>query len=161
MGPISMVGAGACGSPGYPPPAVTASGGAAVGGSAYSRIAVASSSVVSTSMMVTNVQSAVGDLLQGIDGELANNKMLRMLIALLILSALLQNSQSASDSADRALNDLGGGSKGTSWVGASSSSTAIHSEQSSSTWIAVEAFSAAGSADGGQQPAGGQIDVSV
>lgn len=160
MGPISAVNvnpttASFGASPATQPKADAAGGGSAAGG-----VQIASTSVISSSLSITNVHNAVGSLLQSIDADLANNKMLRMLIGLMILLAMLQNSQSQGGGAGKGLENPGSAGR-TQFLGVFSSSTTVQIQQSVSTSLAVEVTGAFGSSASQPESCGGQVDVSA
>ncbi len=154
MGPISAVNVNPTAASFEASPTTQPAGDAAGG------VQITSSSAVSSSLSITSVQNAVGSLLQGIDGDLANNKMLRMLIGLMILLALLQNSQSEGGGAGQGVGQPGAGSR-PQFLGVFSSSTTVHVQQSVSTSLTVEVSGAFDSSASQPESSGGQIDVSA
>ena len=160
MGPISAVNVNPTAASFQASPATRPAADAAGSGSAAGGVQIASASVVSSSLSITNVHNAVGSLLQSIDADLANNKMLRMLIGLMILLALLQNSQSKGEEAGQELGNPGSASR-TQFLGVFSSSTTVQIQQSVSTALAVEVTGAFGSSASQPESSGGQVDVSA
>lgn len=167
MGPISGVDAGMGGLAAYQPPAVAGTHGTPVSGldngsSIDGGISVTATSTASTSVTISTVQAAVAQTLQSLDEDLADNKLLQMVIALLIFLAILQHVHQQGESAGQGLNNLGQSSGGRSSCAIGyASSTTIETQHYVSTSVAVEAFGANGVPAGGLEQAGGQIDVSV
>jgi hypothetical protein len=160
MGPISAINDGLPRQPSSAA-AVEAPGADAVAtDSAAGGVQVALTTQVSTSVAITHVQAAVSQMLQSIDGDLAANKTLRMLIGLLILLTLLQNSTSQEESADKALNDLGRGGEAL-FAQALASSTTLEIQQSVSTKVVATASGTSDLSTSEPQPPGSQIDVSA
>lgn len=91
-------------------------------------------SIATTSMAVSRVNSSVAQMLQNIGGGIEDNKMLRMLIAALVLLALLEEAQAGGDNGTNLLSGLGEGQGSRSqYVGIFSSSTTVSIEQTSTT----------------------------
>lgn len=115
---------------------------------------------VSTTSAVTQIHSAVSQMLQSVGGGIENNKMLQMLIALMILLALLEQAEGQDKAAREALAELGtrrGGQQ--QFFSAYSSSTTISWEYTSTTFV----FGSEGAyvAEGGTPalPQGGEVDM--
>ena len=104
-------------------------------------IEAGASQTVSTSQSVTQVFSAVSEMLQSVGGGVENDKTLRMLIALLILLAMLENQNDAMKGASEALRTIGSGSgsRGAYFASYSSSVTTISIEQSYSSVVISDA----------------------
>jgi hypothetical protein len=86
---------------------------------------------VSQIAALSQVQSAVSQLVQAIGGGVQNDKMLQALIALLIVMALLENADGPSVSS--AQSPVAGLSSESTYVGIYSSSTTVTLEYSSLT----------------------------
>jgi hypothetical protein len=105
---------------------------------------------------LAQVLSGVAELLQDVGGDLKNDKMVQMLVALLILLALLHGT-SGEDTADRdALEALG--SRG--GAGRYTSTTIITLEQTTTTlsFYSAEQYSAGTGSDAGAS-VGGTMDL--
>ena len=114
-----------------------------------------------TTSAITQIHSAVSQLLQSVGGGVENDKMLRMLIALLILLALLDNSQPQAEGAQNALAQLGSRGNGQSqFLYAYTSSTTISFEYTTTTWVAgnLSSYDAGGSTEQ-LQPQGASVDI--
>jgi hypothetical protein len=110
---------------------------------------------------ITQIHSAVSQLLQSVGGGVENDKMLRMLIALLILLALLDNSQPQTEGAQNALAQLGSrGNSQSQFLYAYQSSTTISMEYTTTTWVAGN-LSSYGTGGGTEQlqPQGASVDI--
>ena len=158
MGPVVGVGMGADGR------ALTGAGRAtsvqdATNSGATSRIA--NPSAFATMPAAGNVFSQVGQMLESIGGGVQNDQLLRMMIALLILQALLENSSGGGDQATNPLDVLNNMQSG-SVAGLYASSTSIEIQQTMTTSISMESTSVAafGLGDASAQQ-GGTIDFSV
>ncbi len=117
------------------------------------------SSSFADAISALQINTAVGQLLQGIGGGAESNKTLQMLIALLILVTLLQGSQS-QDSAAGKLGDLAQGGIGRGgYVGMSMSSTTVTIEQTSVVYTGNPAQEL-GAADAGPDQ-GQELDVAA
>ena len=115
------------------------------------------------SMAISRVHSQVTELLQSVGGGLENDKMLQLLIATILLMALLQGSQSNSQSGADILRSLGGGRQDQSQtISLLSSSTSIAFQQTSISMVSVSGFEFGSSADaGGVSPVGHEFDASA
>jgi hypothetical protein len=163
MGPISPVSIGAAGAsagmataPSRPFDVPDTNAGRAIGKPAASGRA-ASSDAIAT------LCSALSDLLQGVGGAQENDRVLRMMIALIILLALLQSTQGTGAPEGNTLAPLGlGGSAQPQSVGVYSSSTTIMLEQTTTTISlqSMESYSLASDSDT-SGARGGQIDLSA
>lgn len=155
MGPISSVDIGSARSPynlGQIPddPSGAARGSAPAGG------------VPGNSSAIMNVGPAVSQLLQSIGGGAENDKTLRMLIVLMILLALLDNSQANDASTGNALNQLANSGSGRSqFFGIFSSSTTIEIHQTSTTIVGSTMDNVASVSSSEQPTQGGQVDLSA
>lgn len=119
-----------------------------------------SSQLVGDSTALTQIDTAVSQLVQSLGGSAEDEKILRMLIGLIILLALLKGSQDEAGSAQGALASLGGGNNNSQFVALSESSTTISIEQTTTTIVLGTADTYAAGSNGSQgQAGGGQIDV--
>jgi hypothetical protein len=111
----------------------------------------------STSAMMDFV-SEISKLLENLGGDIKNDNMLRMMIALVILMVLLQETQNQQQPASQSLGRGGGADQ---FMYFEMSSTTISIEQTSITAIGYTGADAYGS--GGQVPQdqGGQIDLAI
>ncbi len=110
---------------------------------------------------VSRVSGAVMQLLQGLGGGLENDKVLQMLIALLILLALMEDSQNVGGSGGDNLLNQGSRAGGPgSWFVMTASSTTISIEQTSIYLIGMPAAQAFDAIEPTPTP-GGQIDLSA
>ena len=125
-------------------------------------------SITSTTSRTTMVQEQVGALLESISPELAqNNQYLKLLIAALILNALLNGDESASQSGQgsmKALEDLAGGKNNSFYLAIETSTNTVQIQQMSSrldTAQAVQSISQyqANSGETGEAQSGGKMDV--
>lgn len=158
MGPISSVSLN---------PAVqnaSSLGAANIGGAAQTGATspTTAAGVLSGSQSITNVFAAVSTMMQSIGGGVENDRLMRMLIALMIILSLLQGQQEAqSQSGGNELAQLGGGANGrSSYIGIFSSSTTIIFQQTT-TQVSLSSYEQ--SAVGKQVPTapGSQVDLSA
>ena len=163
MGPISAVNVGSTG------------GAAGLGSTAstieptqaYSSTGTAgltSSGALGASQAAMRVPSAVAQLLQSIGGGIENDKLLKLLIAALILLALLEQQQEDLASAGKALAQLGARSGDQSqFIGIFSSSTTISIQQTTTTvMFGTGASDALNTDDRGAFPeSGGQLNLAI
>jgi hypothetical protein len=160
MGPISPVNLGSLtgASPLQPTPAASA-GTASTGAGGTGAV---SSDMSSNAMTLMNVMTGVSQLLEDVGGDLKNDKLLRMMIALLILVTLLNESQDQSGSRSQGLGQPGSGSGGGQPVFEMvSSSTTIAIQQTSITTMVYTAEDTVGSAGENPYTPGGLIDLSI
>ena len=111
----------------------------------------------STSAMMDFV-SEISKLMENLGGDIKNDNMLRMMIALVILMVLLQETQNQEQPAAQSLSRGGGADQ---FMYFEMSSTTISIEQTSITAIGYTGADAYGS--GGQVPQeeGGRIDLAI
>lgn len=161
MGPISPVNVGPGSLSGSPALGASRSAGTAAVDAGPGGVGTTSPSPTSDALAVTRVYSAVSELLQSIGGGLEDDKTLRMLIALIILLALLENFQESAVSSRNALASLGAGRMGRPiWVGGYYSSTTITIQQTTTTMFLQTAEGYAPATNGETvESTGGQLDV--
>lgn len=110
-------------------------GAANIGGAAQAGAAspTTAAGVLSGSQSISNVFAAVSTMMQSIGGGVENDRMMRMLIALMIILSLLQDQQeSQSQSGGNQLAQLGNGASSRStYIGIFSSSTTVIFQQTS------------------------------
>ena len=161
MGPILPVDTGSVrGSSGILPGLTTTS--SAAGTTMAASAGLNPSSTLSTSRAVTELQSAVTQLLQSAGGATQNDKLLRLLIVALILMSLLQQMEEDGDASRQTLGKLGSGSGDRAqFIGIYTSSTTISIQQTSTTLIMGSGFDALGATGDAAQGSNGQIDVSA
>ena len=166
MGPITPVNVGSAG----PSTSLTPMPGRSINGPQQDLVAAGTQGrsspvpVSSDSAAIMNVASAVSQLLQSIGGGLEDDKVLRMMIALIILLALLQDSQADVASTSDAFRGLGGGSSSSQsqYCGEFSSSTTIAVYHTSTTIAVAGVDSLSAFSDVEQvQTRGGEIDTSA
>jgi len=157
MGPISGISAGAA----YPSDVLrpvtdqTIAGGPTEAGT----LLLAAPAQGSTVQSIGRVFGEVSELLQSIGGGLENDRLLRTLVALMIILALLDRSGDATGTSASARGGMDAGGEGrTQYVGIFSSSTTISIQQTSTAVVMAgspEAF------DGGslQDSAGTRLDM--
>ena len=95
-------------------------------------------------------------MLQSIGGGVENDRLLRLLIALMILMALFENQQERQLAGAEALQTLGTNGGGGQSISIYSSSTSISIEQTQTTIIWSDTY---GSNGGSQADPGGSLDV--
>lgn len=136
-------------------PGGTARADGALGGTPFAPILTGIDSTA-----LTQIDAVVSQLLQSIGGSAEDDKLLRMLIGLIILLALLENSQDEAASAQNALLSLGSGSQQPQSIDLYWSSTTIAIEQTTTTILFQTAETHAAASAGEQLDArGDQIDV--
>jgi hypothetical protein len=127
--------------------------------------ASASSAVaVSSSVNVTMVHTQVDAMLGAIGGGVQDNKMLRMMIALLILQALLTNDQEQQDAAMAGLLDMLGMSSGkrpTQMISLHSATDVVQIQQQSTVLATNQAALSPTATEGDPRDPGSQIDLSA
>ncbi len=158
MGPIASIDIAASRSPDNAGPILN-SGNTARADASQATDGLGSSRGPGAPIAITQLHTAVSQLLQSVGGGLEDDKVLQMLIALIILLALLRESQGASASPPNALAPLATRGGPTQFVSFYSSSTTIVVEQTTTTMVfqAMDVYGAA--ADSGQgQSKGGQVD---
>lgn len=162
MGPILPVNVGAAGPTAGTTPGLNQPGGAVRTGSAQGQAGPTLSRASSDAVALTQIHGAISQLLQNIGGGIEDDKVLRMLIALIILLSLLRDQQTFADSTQNALSLFAGTGRQSQSVEFYFSSTSITIEQTTTT-INFEAMdSYATASNGGQVEArGGQIDAAV
>jgi hypothetical protein len=125
-------------------------------------------SITSSTSRTTMVQEQVGSMLESISPEMAqNNQYLKLLIAALILNALLNGDESASQSGQgsmKALEELAGGKNNSFYLAIETSTNTVQIQQMSSrleTAQAVQSISQYQSGEGqtGEAQSGGKMDV--
>ncbi len=125
-------------------------------------------SITSTTSQTSMVHEQVGSMLESIDPGMAqNNQYLKLLIAALILNALLNGDESASQSGQgsmKALEYLAGGKNNSFYLAIETSTNTVQIQQMSSrveTAQAVQSISQYQSGDGqtGEAQSGGKMDV--
>ena len=120
-----------------------------------------SSSAIGQTMSLTKVHSEVAQLLQGVGGGLENNKVLQMMIALLVLLALLDESLGQAGAGSNALGALSRGSAERPMLfSASVSSTTIMVQQTSMT-LTASGMDVFATLDDQAQPQGGKVDLAA
>jgi hypothetical protein len=102
------------------------------------------------------MMSQVSKLLEGLGGDLKNNQALKLLIALLILIALLQQESKHQDP-DDALAALGQSLTSSRSTSFSFESTSLEIHQSTSSF--TYSSTVVSTQSGGAAPAGGQLDA--
>jgi|GEM_PF-4010474 len=159
MGHVTPIGNGFAGSATQAggPILTQADGASASAGAAYQSDTTVSSSVSGSSLSIsaTMIHSSVTTMLAGIGGGLKDDRMLRMIIAMLILSALLERRRESDCSAEL-LKGLGQG------LGMMLAATqhSRFSETSINIQETVEVQTGSQSLpEGGTPPAGQQLDV--
>ena len=113
-----------------------------------------------TTSAVTQIHAAVSQMLRSVGGGVENDKMLQMLIALLILLTLLEQSQSQDTAARDALAQLGTRRDSqTQFISGYASSTTMTFEYTSTTVFfgSTDAYSM--DASGQPLPEGGEVDT--
>ncbi len=160
MGPIPPVNVGSAGSAGGARPVLNQAGSTSRAGTALGGAQLTASPTPGDAMALTRIHAAVSQLLQSIGGGAENDKILRMLIALIILLALLKDPQGEAASTNNALTLPAGRGGQYQFVGFYSSSTTITIEQTTTTMV-FQAMDTYASASGGDQvqPRGDQLDV--
>lgn len=152
MDPISAVSTGSANASSALRPA---SDRAVVGGQVGANQAIGGSSM----QAIGQVFSEVTDLLRSIGGGVENDKLLRMLVALMIIMALLDRGSGTGDSTQGAGAPLDAGGDGRSqYVGIFSSSTTISIQQTSTTVVMGAGAEGFDASDGGDA-SGGRLDV--
>lgn len=131
-------------------------------GAPLSGIDPAAVSGISNAIPITRIHAAVAQMLQSIGGSAANDKVLQMLIALMILLALLKEQTDQASSLSQALSPLGRGHGHGSVMAAYYSSTTITIEQTTTTiWFQGSDSSYANASQLQQPQQGAQIDVAA
>ena len=152
MGPIQPAGQGASHTASSslragdlaPRPGAGASRGSAAAPSASGRTGAAAS--------VTRIDTAVTQLLQSVGGGVENDKLLQLMIALLILLTMLGHQQEQQAESHNTWRGFGSGNTGTSsFAGLYSSTTSVSVEQSYTSGILTDGYSAPASG-GDAQP---------
>ena len=158
MGPILPVDAGSVqGSSGLQPnlPTVSISVGASPGSLDYS-------SAVGRSQAMTNLQTAVTQLLQSGGGAAETDKLLRLLIVALILMSLLEQMEKGGGAAGQSLAKLGnGGGDRSQYVGIYTSSTTISIQQSTTSIVMGSGIDPSAAGGDAAQDTGGRLDASA
>lgn len=118
--------------------------------------------VLTGSQSITNVFAAVSTMMQSIGGGVENDRMMRMLIALMLILSLLQNQQeSQSQSGGNELALLGTvANRSSSYIGIFSSSTTITFQQTT-TEISLSSNEQYAATEQGLTTPGSQVDLSA
>lgn len=118
--------------------------------------------VLSGSQSITNVFAAVSTMMQSIGGGVENNRLMRMLIALMIILSLLQGQQEAqSQTGGNELAQLGNGAnRSFSYIGIFSSSTTIIFQQTT-TEVSLSSYEQYAANEPVQTAPGSQVDLSA
>ncbi len=125
-------------------------------------------SMSSTTTRTTMVQEQVGAMLESISPEMAqNNQYLKLLIAALILNALLNGDESASQSGQgtmQALEDLAGGKNNSFYLAIETSTNTVQIQQMSSRLDSAQAVQSisqyqSNSGQTGEAQSGDQMDI--
>lgn len=134
-------------------------GGAAQAGSTSPTTAAG---VLSGSQSISNVFAAVSTMMQSIGGGVENDRMMRMLIALMIILSLLQNQQEGqSQSGGNELAQLGSGTNSSSsYIGIFSSSTTIIFQQTT-TEVSMNSHEQYAAGEQVLTAPGSQVDLSA
>ncbi len=120
-----------------------------------------STSAISDPTHVTEVFAAVTQLLRGLGQGLENDAVLKMIIALLILMALMENSSNPAQAQNESLLALGSRtSQSFSAVIMTASSTTISIQQTSVYIVGASAAQAFETLEP-TPPPGGQVDLSI
>ena len=106
---------------------------------------------------MSKVQTALSDLMQSLGLE--DDKMLRMMLGLLILSALLQGSGNDQEAGAQALANLGQQGGNLFYLGASSSSTTLQIEQTTTISLSSESYQSVMLGQNGGSALGGAYDM--
>lgn len=119
-------------------------------------------SVLTGSQSITNVFAAVSTMMQSIGGGVENDRLMRMLIALMIILSLLQEQQEAqSQSGGNELAQLGNGAKSSSsYIGIFSSSTTIIFQQTT-TEVSLSSYEQYAAGEQVLTTPGSQVDLSA
>jgi len=113
-----------------------------------------------TTSAVTQIHSAVSQMLQAVGGGVQNDKMLQMLIALMILFALLNDMQKPDTGARDAMAELGSrGGPQQQFVSGYSSSTTISFEYTSTTVMFGSSEAYSSGTDAQLASPGGEVDL--
>jgi len=112
---------------------------------------------------LSQLLSTVAELMRDVGGDLQNDKMVQMLVALMILLALLHNSEGGDSMGRNAIEGLGSGATGAARTGGSyCSSTLITFEQTTTTISLYSSDSYnAGTNDSASPSRGGTVDLSA
>lgn len=111
-----------------------------------------------SSQTITRISSSVTQLLQSVGGGLENDKLLRLLIALLVLMAMLDNLKEGGQRATSALPELGSrGYSGGGFIASYSSSVTTVSVQQ--TYATAMPSEYAGASGGSSQGTGTELDT--
>ena len=118
--------------------------------------------VLTGSQSITNVCAAVSTMMQSIGGGVENDRMMRMLIALMLILSLLQNQQeSQSQSGGNELALLGNGTNSrSSYIGIFSSSTTITFQQTT-TQVSLSSHEQYAAGEQVLTAPGSQVDLSA
>ena len=118
--------------------------------------------VLTGSQSITNVFAAVSTMMQSIGGGVENDRMMRMLIALMIILSLLQNQQEAQGrSGGNELAQLGNGANSSSsYIGIFTSSTTIIFQQTT-TVVSLGRSEQYAATEQVLTTPGSQVDLSV
>jgi len=158
MGPISSVSLNPAGQNAGSIGAANIGGAAQAGGTSPTTAA----GVLSGSQSITNVFAAVSTMMQSIGGGVENDRLMRMLIALMIILSLLQGQQEAqSQTGGNGLAQLGSGVNGrSSYIGFFSSSTTIIFQQTT-TQVSLSSYEQYAAGGQVQTAPGSQVDLSA
>lgn len=117
-----------------------------------------SGSIGQTTTAAMDLLAQVSEFLEDFGGELENDQVLKLLIALLILIALLQNDQSRSRSADDAMEALMRSIRNTAGATTTVSSTSIEIYQST-TLISINSTIQPDAFGQGEPTSGSNLDL--
>lgn len=150
---ITPAGSGAAGSGGITPGAVV--------GSTASASSSSILSINSSSTSMTMMSQQVGEFLGGVDSSLAQNEYLKLLLAAIIMSVLLGESDSQnSDNAMKLLEQLSGSQQSAMYISIQSTSQSLSIQETSQSVMSSDATTAMGvSATDGE--CGQNLDLSI
>ncbi|MCP4247938.1 MAG: hypothetical protein GY778_12895 [bacterium] len=119
---------------------------------------------VSSSLNVTMVYSQVDAMMSNIGGGIQDNKLLRMMIALMIMQALLAEDGGNQQAGANALMDLlghSGGSQQSGMVGIRSATNVVQIQQQSAVLMTDQAATAPTATEGDPDSSGNNVDLSA
>lgn len=117
--------------------------------------------VLTGSQSINNVSFAVSSMMQSIGGGIQNDKMLRMMIALMIIMALLEQQQGESQQGADSGEQLGNGTNGQGVSFSLYSSSTTITTQESVVIYGADASQAYGGQSQGDAGQGGEVDLSA
>ncbi len=112
---------------------------------------------------LSQLLSTVAELMRDVGGDLQNDKMIQMLVALMILLALLHNSEGSKAMGQNAIEGLGSGANGAAGTGGSYSSSTLITFEQTTTSISLYSSDSynAGTNDSASSSRGGAVDLSA